>query len=61
MTIGKLIYHLPYPINIQIRQFESFHRKIINNNYTNVFNKTCKKEKLLPSYTNIYKYINIYI
>ena len=39
MTIGKLIYLLTYHIKNFITQFERLYRKIINSNYSQVFNK----------------------
>ena len=47
MTIGNMIYHLPYHIKNLMRQVERLYKlKNINNNYSQVFNKTC-----------VYKYV----
>lgn len=53
MSIGNLIYNLPPEIKKKIRCLEKLNIKIINTKYALVFNKTCKKEDIMPIYTNI--------
>ena len=43
LTIGNLISDLPFHIKCLIRQLKRLYRKIINNNYSQVWNKTCMK------------------
>jgi hypothetical protein len=61
MNIGNIIYDLSLENKKIVRQIEKKNKKINNIKSSLVFNRTCIKEKLLPTYTNIYIYIYIYI
>ena len=54
MKIENVIYHSPYQIKNLIRQIEKLHRTIINNNYSQVFNKA----RIIKYYCH---YISVYI
>jgi len=53
MNFGNLLYPLPNQTKCLIRNIERTNRKIINCQFSLIFNRTCIKEKLLPCYTNI--------
>ena len=62
MKIGQLIFHLPVEKKQKIRRIEKINKKIASVKSSQVFNRTCIKENLLPKYTNIYIYTySIYI
>ena len=60
MNLAQLIYNLPIEDKRKIRTLEKLRKKEINTRYSELFNKTCLNENLLPTYTNIYIYIYIF-
>ena len=52
MTLGELLFRLPYDTRKLFRKLESVEKKIINNNWSSVFNKTCLNNNLMPKYVN---------
>ena len=58
MNIGNLIFTLPAWHKTLVRKTEKKNKKIANTESSLVYNTTCLKENLLPTYT---KYIYIYI
>ena len=52
MTLGELLFPLPNDTRKLFRKLENLEKKIINNNWSSVFNKTCLKNNLLPKYVN---------
>ena len=61
MNIGNIIFTLPAWQKTLVRKTEKENKKIANTESSLVYNTTCLKENLLPTYTNIYIYIYIYI
>ena len=59
MNIGNLIFTLPAWQKTLVRKTEKENKKIANTESSLVYNTTCLKENLLPTYTNIYIYIII--
>ena len=59
MNIGNLIFTLPAWQKTLVRKTEKENKKIANTESSLVYNTTCLKENLLPTYTNIYIYIGI--
>ena len=61
MTLGELLFSLPTEKRKLFRKLESIDKKIINNKWSNLFNKICLKNNMLPKYVNfkIYLYRNI--
>ena len=59
MNIGNLIFTLPARYKTLVRKTEKENKKIANTESSLVYNTTCLKENLLPTYTNIYIYIYI--
>jgi hypothetical protein len=53
MSIGTLIFDLPIQTKNIVRSIEKTNKKIVNKTNSLVFNETCLKEKILPTYTNI--------
>ena len=53
MNIGNLIFTLPAWQKTLVRKTEKENKKIANTESTLVYNTTCLKETLLPTYTNI--------
>lgn len=53
MPIGELIHDLPHPTKYLIRQIEKLNKKITTNKLSQVFNRICLQENILPTYTNI--------
>lgn len=53
MPIGELIHNLPHPTKSLIRHIEKLNKKIVTNKTSQVFNKICLQENILPTYTNI--------
>ena len=51
MSIGTLILDLPVQIKNIIRYIEKTNKKIVNTTNSLVFNETCLKEQILPTYT----------
>ena len=60
MNIGNLIFTLPAWQKTLVRKTEKENKKIANTESSLVYNTTCLKENLLPTYTNIYKYIYLH-
>ena len=61
MNIGNLIFTLPAWQKTLVRKTEKENKKIANTESSLVYNTTCLKENLLPTYTNIHIiYIYIY-
>ena len=54
MNIGNLIFTLPAWQKTLVRKTEKENKKIANTESSLVYNTTCLKENLLPTYTNIY-------
>ena len=59
MDLGSLVFDLPSEYKKSIRKLEKTTKKVVETESALVFNQTCLKENLLPTYTNIY--ICIYI
>ena len=58
MNIGNLIFTLPAWHKTLVRKTEKENKKIANTETSLVYNTTCLKENLLPTYTlYAYKYI----
>ena len=53
MTLGELLYSIPTEKRKLFRKLESIEKKIINNKWSILFNKTCVKNHMLPKYVNI--------
>ena len=49
-----------WKFNFYLTKTEKENKKIANTESSLVYNTTCLKENLLPTYTNIYIYIYIY-
>ena len=45
-------------INV-FRNIEKINKKVVSLTYSIIFNETCLRERLLPTYTNIYIYMHI--
>ena len=52
MNLAQLIYNLPVEDKKIIRILERLRKKEINTRCSELFNKTCLNEDLLPTYTN---------
>ena len=55
-NFGELLFTFEEQERRIIRNLESTHRKKVNCHYAVVFNETCLRENLLPSFTNIRLY-----
>ena len=53
MNLAQLIYNLPIEDKRKIRTLEKLRKKEVNTRYSELFNKTCLNENLLPTYTNV--------
>ena len=53
MNYGSLLNTLPVDFKNILREKESVNKKIINAEWSLVFNKTCIKENIWPNYTKI--------
>ena len=53
MNIGNLIFTLPAWQKTLVRKTEKENKKIANTESSLVYNTTCLKENLLPTYTNM--------
>ena len=53
MNIGNLNFILPAWQKTLVRKTEKENKKIANTESSLVYNTTCSKENLLPTYTNI--------
>jgi hypothetical protein len=51
MSIGNLIFDLPVQTKNIVRYIEKTNKKIANKTNSLVFNETCLKEEILPTYT----------
>ena len=56
MPLGNLIYDLNTKTKKTIRTIENTNKKIAKAKSAILFNGQCKKEDILPNYTNIYKF-----
>ena len=52
MTLGELLFSIPAENRKLFRKLESIEKKIMNNEWSNIFNKTCLKNNMLPKYVN---------
>ena len=52
MTLGELLFSLPVEKRKLFRKLENIDKKIINNKWSNLFNKICLKNNMLPKYVN---------
>ena len=57
MNFIQAIYRLPEQIKKIYRSIEKYENKLIRNKWSNIFNKTCLEEEILPNYTK--KYLKI--
>ena len=55
-SYGEKLNLLPEDLKRMYRELENVKNKIINANWSIVFNETCIKENIWPKYTN--KYMN---
>ena len=53
MEYGHLLSLLPDSIKLMYRKYENLIKKVINAEWSKVFNRTCLKEYLWPTYTKI--------
>ena len=51
MEYGNLLSLVPDSMKIIYRKYENVIKKVINANWSKVFNHTCLKEYLWPTYT----------
>jgi hypothetical protein len=51
MSIGSLIFDFPVPTKTIVRYIEKTDEKIANKTNSLVFNETCLREEILPTYT----------
>ena len=61
MDYGRLLHQLPEELRTLIRKYEALRKKLINNEWSSRFNEICIQEDVLPNFTQIYRYICIYI
>ena len=52
MEYGRLLNSLPNNLKIKYRNYENLVKKFINAEWSKLFNSTCLKENLWPTYTN---------
>ena len=52
-SLGNLLYNLPNETKCLIRKLEKLYIKDVHSSLDALFNSTCIKENLLPSYTDI--------
>ena len=52
MSYGENLYLLPEELRNSFRKFEEIRKKLINIEWSLVFNQTCLKNNLWPIYTN---------
>ena len=57
VNIGTILNNFSNDDKCLIRKIENLSKKEINARYAVIFNETCDKENLLPTYTNIYIYV----
>ena len=57
VSLGSLLYNLPVEQRKSVRELEKVSTKVIKSKCSLLFNSTCLKEDILPSYSNIYIYI----
>ena len=57
MEYGNLLNLIPQPMKNIYRKYENLIKKVINAEWSKVFNHTCLKEFLWPTYTKN-KYMN---
>ena len=53
MSYADTLYRLPEELIKLFRRFEQVKKKVINANWSIVFNETCIKENLWPNFTNL--------
>ena len=56
MEYGYLLSLLPEPMKFLYRKYENVIKKFINAEWSKVFNRTCLKEYLWPTYTKLWEY-----
>ena len=54
MALGELLFSLPAEKRKLFRKLERIEKKIINNKWSNIFNKKCLKNNMLPKYVNFF-------
>ena len=59
VSLGSLIFNLPPERRKSVRELEKVSVKLIKQKCSLLFNSTCLKEDILPTYSNIYIYIYI--
>ena len=60
-NFGSFTFKFEINIRKTIRLIESTDKKLINAELASLFNETCKKENILPRYTDKYIHIHLYI
>ena len=58
MEYGHLLSLLPDSMKLMYRKYENLIKKVINAEWSKVFNRTCLKEYLWPTYTKISNLFN---
>ena len=53
MNFIQAIYRLAEQIKKIYRSIEKYENELIRNKWSNIFNKTCLEEEILPNYTQI--------
>ena len=58
-TFSDVLNVLPEAVVKTLRLIEKTKKKIVNTNWSLIFNKTCLNENIWPTYTNLFNYINL--
>ena len=61
MSYGRTLNNVPNLLKKFFRNFESNEKKIINSNWSLIFNESCLNENLWPKYTNYNLNVNLLI
>ena len=61
MNYMDLLNSIPTDLKSKFRKFENLRTKLINNEWSNIFNEVCLNEQLMPNYTNLSIYVYICI
>ena len=54
MEYGSILNLIPLPMKCLYRRYENLIKKVINAEWSKVFNHTCLKEYLWPTYTQYF-------
>ena len=54
MNFIQAIYRLTEQIKKIYRTIEKYENKLIRSKWSNIFNKTCPEEEILPNYIKVY-------